>query len=120
MSTTITYPTSVLQKQPEEALWRHSEEVLWRRRLVLVTVLMFLLVGVWAVIGSSQASNPEPSRSFDAVVVRVQPGDSLWRIATEINPTADRRQLVDALAEIAGSVTIQPGQQLIIPTRLLQ
>ncbi len=112
MSTTITYPTTVLQKQ--------SEEALWRRRLVVITVLMFLLVGAWALIGSSQASNPEPSRSFDAVVVRVQPGDSLWRIATEINPTADRRQLVDALVEIAGSVTIQPGQQLIIPTKLLQ
>lgn len=51
----------------------------------------------------------------------VQPGDTLWEIATELAaPGEDVRQLVDALEEIAGGSQLDVGQRLIIDHMLLR
>jgi len=42
----------------------------------------------------------------------VQRGESLWTVARRIQPTGDLRQLVDALIERNGGVTVEAGQRL--------
>lgn len=44
----------------------------------------------------------------------VQPGDTLWSIATEIAPDDDPRAVVDALREANGSPNLQVGDELIL------
>ena len=44
----------------------------------------------------------------------VQPGETLWSIASEVDPGGDVRATVDRLAELNGGAAIQVGQRLII------
>lgn len=53
------------------------------------------------------------------VLVLVGPGDSLWSIAEEVAPGRDPRPLVAALIEANGGVSLQIGQQIVIPGQLL-
>lgn len=46
----------------------------------------------------------------------VQPGDTLWSIAAEVAPGADRREVVQRLAERNGGAGLLAGQNLVIPT----
>ncbi|NDH12212.1 MAG: LysM peptidoglycan-binding domain-containing protein [Actinobacteria bacterium] len=49
----------------------------------------------------------------------VQPGDTLWGIASALAPEGDPRALVDQLIDLAGGSQIQPGQQLVVPLHWL-
>jgi hypothetical protein len=51
-----------------------------------------------------------PAASGGEVVVR--PGDTLWTIATSLQPDGDVRPLVDRLAERAGGAELRPGQRI--------
>ena len=95
-------------------------EVYRRRRLLVLAVVMSLLVGLWSFWRSAQPADTAETRSPDAIVVVVQPGDTLWAIASWLDPGSDPRSLVDALSGIAGSDTLRPGQRLIIPSHLLE
>jgi hypothetical protein len=44
----------------------------------------------------------------------VQPGDTLWSIATEIAPDRDPRAVVDALREANGGPELEVGDRLIL------
>ena len=91
-----------------------------RRRLLVLAVVLSLLVGLWSFGRSVQSAPTAEPRSPDAIVVVVQPGDTLWAIASWLSPGADPRSLVEALSAIAGSDQLHPGQQLIIPSHLLE
>jgi Tfp pilus assembly protein FimV len=67
---------------------------------------------------ASLATGPGPPGPGDAVVT-VSPGDTLWGIARSLRPGGDPRPVVDALARANGGSTLQAGQQLLIPARLL-
>ena len=54
----------------------------------------------------------------DQVIV-ARPGDSLWSIATSLDPDADPRPVVAALIEANGGESVQIGQQIVIPSALL-
>lgn len=95
-------------------------EVYRRRRLLVLAVVLSLFVGLWSFGRSAQSATSAVPRSPDAIVVVVQPGDTLWAIASWLDPGSDPRSLVEALSEIAGSDTLRPGQQLIIPSNLLE
>ncbi len=95
-------------------------EVYRRRRLLVLAVVLSLLVGLWSFGRSAQSAGTAETRSPDAIVVVVQPGDTLWAIASWLDPGSDPRSLVESLSEIAGSDTLRPGQQLIIPSHLLE
>ncbi|MFT7597732.1 MAG: hypothetical protein ACI8TP_000652 [Acidimicrobiales bacterium] len=49
----------------------------------------------------------------------VQPGDTLWGLATSLAPDADPRPVVDLLAERNGGSSLQVGQRLVIPAELM-
>ena len=119
-----TAPPRVGPARAQGAPVAQPAEVYWRRRLLVLAVVLSLLVGLWS-FGrsagrSAQSATSAVKRSPDAIVVVVQPGDTLWAIASWLDPSSDPRSLVEALGEIAGSDTLHPGQRLIIPSHLLE
>ena len=48
-------------------------------------------------------------------LIKVKPGDTLWGLAGVIAPSADRREVVQILAERNGGSSIWAGQDLIVP-----
>jgi Tfp pilus assembly protein FimV len=73
-------------------------------------------VPAWAVVspvgGLSGGSVTPPAKGR---VYVARPGDTLWGIATRLDPTGDPRPLVDQMeAELHGG-QLQAGQRLILP-----
>jgi hypothetical protein len=104
-----------------------------RRRLaVLAVALGIVLLGalVVSMTGASSASEvrigsggspvvQEPSAygaSGQAVPSRavyvVQPGDTIWSIAHDLDPSGDARALVDRIVALNGGAALEPGQRL--------
>jgi LysM repeat protein len=108
---------------------RTPNRVYLRRRiivgLVAVVALVVLAVGVQAV-GSLLAAPATPTASTAAVgsgavgsslpigatTYVVRPGDTLWSIASRLDPDGDPRPLVDALSDRAGSASLESGQRI--------
>ena len=95
------------------------------RRLVVLLVLSLVLAAAVlvadAAFGALSATPQGAARSAgaDAGAVAevhiVQPGDTLWSIAAEIDPTSDPRSMVDQLVDLNGSASIQLGQRVVLP-----
>jgi LysM repeat protein len=85
-----------------------------RSRALLLLVGLVALGLVWL----ARASAPHsPAAPVSPGVVTVQPGDTLWAIATRVAPNADPQAEVDRLMRVnhlrdAGLV---PGQQVRVP-----
>lgn len=77
-------------------------------------------LGVAVVLGGSSAlaSRDEgaPAGAFQTVTVAA--GDSLWSIAQDVAPSADPRDVIDAIARLNAldGVTVTAGQRLAIPS----
>jgi predicted Zn-dependent protease len=88
-----------------------------RAVIVLAMLLALVLAGFTLGRASSQAAGPAAHRPLPTVTVT--PGETLWQIAARIDPTADRRALVDqieALNHLHDSQVLT-GQQLKLPRR---
>jgi hypothetical protein len=87
------------------------------RRGVAVLTLTVMLLGV-ALVGLARAAAPAPSAPPAAPhAVTVQPGDTLWSIASRVAPQRDPRAEVAALQQrnhLPG-VDLVPGQVLRVP-----
>ena len=96
-----------------------SRAVYHRRRLgVLITIGRFVAVGlnVMSAPSSGASRSPLPAAGTEAAAEYVvQPGDTLWSIAGELAPQADRRAAVDRLAAVNSGVDLQVGQRLVVP-----
>ncbi len=105
----------------EPALATGHPGVYWRRRLAVGLLLTVIGAGLWTIatwaLNSSVGVDPvgadRPVAESDELYV-VQPGDTLWSIATEVDPTGDVRATVDALAELNGGSSISVGQRLVV------
>jgi hypothetical protein len=88
------------------------------RRGRLVILAMLLVVG--AVVSLAITSSGAASSTAQAIPVQyvtVAPGDTLWSIAGEVAPDADRRDTVAQIIErnaLPGS-SVEAGQRLAIP-----
>ena len=99
---------------------RSGARIYRRRRLAVLGAALSLLLlpaVVMAASGSSTAVAPASAPAAPAVapaasVYVVQPGDTLWSIAHQIDPHADPRDVVDRLVELNGSGALQPGERL--------
>lgn len=85
----------------------------------LATVLVAGLMAFIAAIGAPQAiaSDVEGGQQFHYVVA--QPGSSLWSLATELDPSADPRDLVAEIVQLnqlEGS-GVDAGQPVAVPLR---
>lgn len=94
-------------------------EVYRRRRLAAVAIVAGLVLGLASFGRQADATPTAEAQAADAVLVVVQPGDTLWTIAESLVEGADPRPLVAELSEIAGGASIQPGQLLRIPGDLV-
>ncbi len=90
-----------------------------RRRLAVVAVVVGLLLGLASFGRQADATPTAEAEAAEAVLVVVQPGDTLWTIARTLAPEGDVRPLVSELTEIAGGASIQPGQLLRVPGDLV-
>ena len=90
---------------------------LTRRARLLVT--MSVLVGLVVLIAASALNaGPAPGGLRDApATVVVQPGDTLWGIATDLAPAERPERVVQLLraANGLGSGVLQPGRELVVP-----
>ena len=84
-----------------------------RGRLVVLAfaLLVVLLPGAWRAMATAQVEGPA------TVAVTVQPGDTLWGIAAEIDPGADPRALIAEIREMNALTQsgLVPGQVLVVP-----
>lgn len=85
-------------------------------------------VAAAAAVAATAAPSPNRSDAVDARptpagaghdegqhLVVVRPGDTLWSIASRIDPDADPRPLVDAMSEARGGAPLEPGETIRIP-----
>jgi hypothetical protein len=88
----------------------------------LVMAVMLLVAALAWIAGATRAdaagSGPPPSavyRNLNSVVV--QPGQSLWTIAAQAEPSADPRGVIQEIIDLnaLGGASIQPGQHLWVP-----
>jgi nucleoid-associated protein YgaU len=115
---------------PGFSVRRQSPAVYRRRRILAVGVLLLavaaaLLVAQLALGGAgggplaaAGAGTPGAAERIDARVWVVRPGDTLWSIATRLDPNGDVRPLVDRLAAEVGGAGIHPGEVIPLPAGL--
>jgi len=88
-----------------------------------LVIAAMLLIAVLAWIGGATradaaGSGPPPSAVYrNLTKVVVQPGESLWAIAAQAEPTADPRSVIQQIIDLnaLGGTSIQPGERLWVP-----
>lgn len=75
--------------------------------------LLGIVVGSGAVADAAVGISPEPATAL----VLVEQGDSLWSIASVLDPDQDPRAMVQRIRELngIGDWPIVPGQRLLVP-----
>lgn len=89
-----------------------------RRRAVaglLVAGALALLALPVSALGGRAATAAPSGHVTGGVTYVVQPGDTLWSIATRFEQGGDTRALVRALAAETGSAAVAPGERLVVP-----
>lgn len=78
-----------------------------------VVALSIAIVSGGGALASGERSAPEGT--FETVTV--MPGDTLWSVAERVAPTADPRDVVDAIMRLnaLSSARLDAGQQVAIP-----
>jgi LysM domain len=102
---------------------RHQHEVFARRRrLVSLAVCALVLLATWGVANclsglqsSKLATIPGTQVTPNGYIYTVQPGDTVWSIATRLVPNGDPRPVVDEIDAHLSDAAIVPGQRLLIP-----
>ena len=86
-----------------------------RRLAVVLTLAGGVAIGSW--LGPLIAGTGGDLRLAGVQSVVVQPGDTLWSIATDVAGTADVRYVVDRIQELNGihDTVLIPGQVLELP-----
>lgn len=71
----------------------------------------------------ADAESPAPAATgvgvSSAVVVVVQPGETLWSVARALQPSGDVRPLVARLSRANGGSGVRAGDRLTVPAELL-
>lgn len=86
---------------------------------VLGVLLALAAIGAALLLGSPQAVATAEESSAEFGYVIVQPGASLWSVATELDPQADPRDIVAELVRLnqMGGSGVQAGQPIAVPLR---
>lgn len=87
--------------------------------VALVTIVLVVAVSFFT-FGATGANASLDSAPNDFTYVSVQPGQTLWQLATDLDPQSDPR---DVIAEIVllnalPSSDVEAGQRIAIPKRL--
>ncbi len=84
-----------------------------------LAILMFPFVVWWSLTASAGSERDPILRDVDAVVVLVEPGDTLWEIARRLRPDGDHRSLVHQLSRSVGESALKVGDEIRVPADLL-
>ena len=122
----VTYPIRPVRPAPPRRAARVTPGTYARRRAAAVLVLAALAFSlvlainvVLGAVGGGPLSAPESSTGLAPIAAQtyvVQPGDTLWTIARQLQPDGDVRPLVHVLKQRLGRATLQPGDRIAIPT----
>lgn len=82
--------------------------------LVVLAFALLLLSGVSGAIGADPLTSSDQPGAPSARYV-VQPGDTVWSIATELAEGGDVRPVVDAIVDVRGTAPLQPGETILLP-----
>jgi LysM repeat protein len=90
---------------------------LTRRGRAVVLLLLAVVASVASAVLFTTASRASNDPSTPAPTVTVQPGDTLWEIASSAHPGRDVRDAVAELRELnhLTGYDLQPGQVLTLP-----
>jgi Tfp pilus assembly protein FimV len=104
---------------------RVSPRTYRRRRVVIATLALGLVVvatQAGAALGGVPLAPPERRPTVSHVTrvaggraAVVQPGDSLWSLATRLAPDEDPRTVVDALSASRAGAPLVPGEVIRLP-----
>lgn len=85
----------------------------------LATLAVSALLAGAAVFGSAQAQASSEGRAADFGYVVVQPGESLWAVATRLDSKADPRDLIAEIVQLnqLDGSGVQAGQPVAVPLR---
>jgi LysM repeat protein len=89
-----------------------------RGRIVVLAALVLLAVAAVSMVAAASSAAPA-GQDRPPVTMVVGAGDTLWTIATAVDPEADPRATIAELRrlnELSGS-TIEAGQELVLPAR---
>lgn len=113
-------PVKLPATNPERAMLDEPKSASGKRRRLRWNPLLFmrnmLILGVIFVALASVAMSGERTPRMETRVV-VQPGDTLWSIASRCRPDTDPRQVIDAMMHMnrLSSQTLYPGAVLYLP-----
>jgi hypothetical protein len=113
----IAHPVTAHPTELRRRRWHDDPAAIYRRRRLGVLGLVLLLVALASVAGQllagSSVGGGEPQPVARRSVV-VQPGDTVWSIASSLAPGTDPRPLVDSIVDANGGSTLVAGQRLDI------
>ena len=90
----LAFPTEVVRRRAA----RDMRVTFLRRRVAVASAALVLAAGLGLMVGSS----PEPVSSAPGApkAVRIQPGDTIWGLASAYAPDADPRAFVDEVMRL--------------------
>ena len=107
---------------------RHRNSIYWHRRFVVLAVALIVVLVIRVLVaqlGGGPLATFGPGGPLGAapaghVVYVVQPGDTLWKIATQMDGHGDPRPVVDSLVRQLHGAQLQIGQRINLPASPLK
>jgi LysM repeat protein len=98
----------------------HDRRTRLVRLIALSGLAVFGAVALSTRFADADTSAPAgaPTQAAAAVVVVVQPGDTLWSVARALQPAGDVRPLVARLSRANGGSSVSAGDRLRVPAEL--
>ncbi len=89
-----------------------------RGRVALVVLALAIVSALMVVFGSGTAATSDAAEITGTTTVTVQPGQTLWSIAGDLNPGGDIRDTMDDIVKLNSLVdgeSLQMGDSLALP-----
>lgn len=88
-----------------------------RGRVVLTLVFLGLVLAVLTVFGSTSAATGEAGDPIPTRTVMVEPGDTLWGIASAVAAPGETREMVHRIQELNAlpGAGLSAGQRIAVP-----